>query len=656
MGFDKEVRMLIEEAEIPERLSPDNIALMLKEKQAEKNRKEIKMSSAGIKSKNRAVAMRSAAAVAACIALGCGVTAVVSNTNRPAVDNPEVSQGHKISDYHDVYSVIQDTIINNPADDGIGWGEISNDEIPVETDTENFDNKDYIFDRAAETESDITVTDGKNLYCIADGKVNVISAENGDMTGLIQIENTEKTPVGMYIAENRLIVISNNVVEVPFTAAKTEETTAEGEEVIADSMTETTVPSLPETVTQNNTVIDIYNIADKTNVKLENSYKQNGAYISSSMEGTVLYVVSNYSNFRTKPLDSEDDLDNYIPSYYTDDGKYYVDAADITIPAKVSNNYTIVAGIDTAQASPFRSIKVVLSNGKSAYFTDNAVYVAGSASGDTTIAKFAISGGDISAPVVADVAGIYSDITSVDEYNGTVRVSTLTPSPDGSRTGGVSISIYDENLVPVSYLAGLCKDMGKNPVAVEFKENKAFIILSGDENPYEVVLDGTEVSPVVSSDKSVYLYKCTDNEYLGISSKTDENGKAEGVVLTMYSTADGINFTEVSSVETKGVLSAALSGGKLDMKALLVDSKNGIIGIPTVKNDTYGNGNLYYVTSYKSGEGFTSLGYIEYTDLDEKYEFRRSVIIDDTLYAVSDGRIVSARISDLKVVETFEIE
>lgn len=656
MGFDKEVRMLIEEAEIPERLSPDNIAVMLKEKQAEKNRKEIKMSSAGIKSKNRAVAMRSAAAVAACIALGCGVTAVVNNTNRPEIDNPEVIQGHKVSDYHDVYSVIQDTIINNPADDGIGWGEISNDEIPVETDTENFDNKDYIFDRAAETEDDITVTDGKNLYCISNGKVNVISAENGDMTELIQIENAEKTPVGMYIAEDRLIVISNNVVEVPFTAAETEETTAEGEEVIADSMTETTVPSLPETVTQNNTVIDIYNIADKTNVKLENTYKQNGAYISSSMEGTLLYVVSNYSNFRTKPLDSEEDLDNYIPSYYTDDGKYYVDAADITIPAKVSNNYTIVAGLDTAQASPFRSIKVVLSNGKSAYFTDNAVYVAGNASGDTTIAKFPISDGDISAPIVADVAGIYSDITSVDEYNGTVRVSTLTPSPDGARTGGVSISIYDENLVPVSYLAGLCKDMGKNPVMVEFKENKAFIFLSGESNPYEVILDGTEVSPVVSSDRSLYLYKCTDNEYLGISSKTDENGKAVGVVLTMYSTADGINFTELSSVETNGVLSAALSDGKLDMKALLIDSKNGIIGIPTVKNDTYGNGNLYYVTSYKSGEGFTSLGYIEYTDLDKKYEFKRSVVIDDTLYAVSDGRIVSARISDLKVVETLETE
>ncbi|MBP0958612.1 MAG: beta-propeller domain-containing protein [Oscillospiraceae bacterium] len=656
MGFDKEVRMLIEEAEIPERLSPDNIAVMLKEKQAEKNRKEIKMSSAGIKSKNRAVAMRSAAAVAACIALGCGVTAVVNNTNRPEIDNPEVIQGHKVSDYHDVYSVIQDTIINNPADDGIGWGEISNDEIPVETDTENFDNKDYIFDRAAETEDDITVTDGKNLYCISNGKVNVISAENGDMTELIQIENAEKTPVGMYIAEDRLIVISNNVVEVPFTAAETEETTAEGEEVIADSETETTVPSLPETVTQNNTVIDIYNIADKTNVKLENTYKQNGAYISSSMEGTLLYVVSNYSNFRTKPLDSEEDLDNYIPSYYTDDGKYYVDAADITIPAKVSNNYTIVAGLDTAQASPFRSIKVVLSNGKSAYFTDNAVYVAGNASGDTTIAKFPISDGDISAPIVADVAGIYSDITSVDEYNGMVRVSTLTPSPDGARTGGVSISIYDENLVPVSYLAGLCKDMGKNPVMVEFKENKAFIFLSGESNPYEVILDGTEVSPVVSSDRSVYLYKCTDNEYLGISSKTDENGKAVGVVLTMYSTADGINFTELSSVETNGVLSAALSNGKLDMKALLIDSKNGIIGIPTVKNDTYGNGNLYYVTSYRSGEGFTSLGYIEYTDLDKKYEFKRSVVIDDTLYAVSDGRIVSARISDLKVVETLETE
>ena len=653
MGFDEQVKMLIEEAEIPERLSPENIAVMLKEKTAEKNRKEIKMSSAGIKSKNRAVAIRSAAAVAACIALSCGVTAVINNNNRPAVTNPEYIQGHKVSDYHDVYSVIQDTIINNPADDGIGWGEISNDTVyPDVTETTEYGSRDYLIKTFGRTAEDITVTDGKNLYCILNGALNVISAENGSMTELIKIEDAEKAPVGMYIAGNRLIVVSNNTVEVPYTAGN--ETAVTGENGTADSNAETTTaPSLPETVTQNNTVIDIYNIADKTNVKLENTYKQNGAYISSSMDGSVLYVVSNYSNFRTKPLDSEEDLDNYIPAYFTDDGKNYVGATDITIPSKASNNYTIVAGLDIEKASPFRSIKVVLANGKSAYFTDNSVYVAGNSSGGASVSKFALSGGDVSAPIVATVDGQWSDITAIDEYNGTVRISTASVSADGSKNG-VSISVFDENLIPAMSLNGLCA--GKNVSAVEFKGNKAYIIISGENEPYEVTLDGSENAPVAVSDKSVYLYKCTDTEFLGISAKTDENGKADGVVLTMYSTADGINFEEVSSIEAKGVLSAALSGGKLDLRALLIDSKNGIIGIPTVKSDTYGNSNLYYVFSYKSGEGFSALGSIEYTDLSKKYEFKRSVIIDDTLYAVSDGRIVSARISDIKVIETFEID
>ncbi len=181
MGFDEQIRTLINEAEVPERLEPENIALMLKEKTAQKKRKEIKQSSTGVKSKNTAIAIRSTATLAACIALTFGVVALVEDMNAPTV-KPEITQENKASDYHDVYSVIQDTIINNPSE---GSEEISAVQIPNTTDMTTITsekNKDYVINAAADKieKADIVKTDGTNLYYIANGTLYFVSAENGN--------------------------------------------------------------------------------------------------------------------------------------------------------------------------------------------------------------------------------------------------------------------------------------------------------------------------------------------------------------------------------------------------------------------------------------------------------------------------------------------
>ena len=101
-SFDRQIKMLIEEeVEVPESISPENIALMLKATTAKKDnmRRSEKIS---VKSKNRAIAIRSAAAVAACAALALGVTAFVNDTDTPEI-TPDVTQSNKASDYAKLY-------------------------------------------------------------------------------------------------------------------------------------------------------------------------------------------------------------------------------------------------------------------------------------------------------------------------------------------------------------------------------------------------------------------------------------------------------------------------------------------------------------------------------------------------------------------------
>lgn len=680
MSFEEQIKMLIDEADIPESLSPDNIALMLKEKTAETNRNKIQHKTSGSvksnnraitlghrnaaavsKSKSRAIALRSTAAVAACIALTFGVIALVDDTGTP-VALPEITQENKASDYHDVYSVIQGTIISNTASEGQEtiWAEQIPDTVTPATvnKTEKYAVSD--FTSGLLEDADILKTDGTNLYYIANGTLYFISADSGEMTELLKVQSGDKIPADMYVMGDKLVVISNHTVEVPYEAGADEKETTP---VIAADSSETTSaetsaeqPKLPETVKQNNTVVDIYNISDKTSPKLENTYKQNGAYISSGMSGTSLYLATNYSNFRTKPLDSETDLDNYVPSYYINSDKYYVDVKDIVIPSKASGAYSIVSGFDISQPSPFKSVKAVLSHGKYAYFTDNVLYLVGNnGKNESTITKFGISGGMVEATECASVSGTYNDVCAMDVSNGYFRISTVnTDAKTSNQSAG--IYIFNDKLVPVGTIEKL--GTGTSIELIGFDGTRAFVVTAGSNTPTEVSLSDV-ASPVkldATSAKSVYLYNYGNGLFLEFSAISDESGNQTGVKLAMVKTLDGVNYIEAASTEMAGTFSNSVYNGYINSKALIIDSEKNIIGIPLVSSDTYGSKNMYSLFSYTDGAGFTKLGTIEYTDIDSKYEFERAVRVNDTLYVFSDGRAVSAQASDLKVIQTLELK
>ena len=283
--------------------------------------------------------------------------------------------------------------------------------------------------------ADIVKTDGNNLYYVANSSLNVVSLNNGKMTLLSKVDTGDNIPVELYLSGNKLIVVSNNTVEVPYqvnsqagttkaeettgtsaTASKnqqdssaktTAETTAASETSLTTS--ETSVPTetsseivLPSTILQNNTAVMVYDISDKSAPKLISEFKQNGEYISSGLINGSVYLVTNHSNYQTKPLESQDDLDNYVPAYYINNKKTFIDPKDIFIPSKaMSTKYTIVSLLDMNNQPEMSSIKAVLGDSSSAYCSGTGLYVFGSSTAlknkdATSIIKFSFDIGKVS--------------------------------------------------------------------------------------------------------------------------------------------------------------------------------------------------------------------------------------------------------------------
>ena len=145
MNFDEKLSMLISEAEIPEQLSPENTALMLKQKTADKNKKP-SVPAISMKSKKQAMIFRSTAAIVACFALVFGIMAFVNNkgTALPAGYLDNDVEVREAENYSDVYKGIQDAFVKN--------GKIIDDErayLTTKSDHyRSYDDKSYHYDFA----------------------------------------------------------------------------------------------------------------------------------------------------------------------------------------------------------------------------------------------------------------------------------------------------------------------------------------------------------------------------------------------------------------------------------------------------------------------------------------------------------------------------
>lgn len=705
MNFDEKINELINETEIPDCLSPKNIAIMLNQKTADKN---IKLSASVIsmKSKKKAIRFRSSAAVAACVALALGVTAFVSDngTALPIGYLESAGEVKEAENYSDVYKVIQDAFVkngniieNDPDSTNTQGSPTKTENTPTTEPTDTDINAVVEYGITAEqvegvAEADILKTDGTNLYYVANNSLYVVSTNNGKMTLLSKIAVANNYPVEMYIDQNKLTVISNNVVETPYetkpsetttkaagteagtvttvvsatgssTTAKTSDTSAAASETTGSTSTKGTSPSstettIPSTILQSNAVVEIYDITDKTAPKLMTTYKQSGNYISSRMIESSLYLVTDYSKYQTKPLENKDDLDNYVPAYYINDVKAYIDAKDISIPTQVnSTGYAIVSGLNVQDENPLASIKAVLGDVKNIYCSASNLYLVGNLASmnekdSSSITRFTINKGSVAYSANVSVEGKIVNQLSMDEYSSSFRIATTTTDAKTAKHYS-NIFVLGTDLKPLGSITNLCAD--KTVKTVSFSKDTAYIVTNEDEDPVTITLADKanlkQVTDKSTSSYSSYLHKYSENRLIGLGNELDKKGNQIGLKLSMFDSSNASDIKEISSISLDGNISDAFLDEVIYRKALLIDSTNNIIGIPTVGQGEYGYKNLYYVITYDETKGFVQKGFLEYNDVEQNFEFNRALFSGDVFYALSNGRIVSAQLSDLKVIE-----
>lgn len=670
MSFDKELRSMIDDIEVPEELSPANIAAMLK-KTAPRQTEEINMSAEEKRenitvrktSSNRSVLMRTLAAAAACVALAAGFWAFTDEQSTEPIEiESEIEyEAVQVQTYDELYNIYTGIYLRNSGESaGNGDGvEIETDETaitgtsaptvtePAETeappivsaDDRSSDSDDRREPAIADipsdfSEADIVKSDESYIYYISGQTLYVVS--KSDMTVAATVD-AEQPPVEVYVNGSCVVLIS--------------------EENASSSLQDESVTAQ---TSQKNVVVGIYSVskasengtAELTHIK---TYKQNGEFTSAKMsdDGT-LYLVTGYSDYRTAPLDETSNIENYVPGYYIDGEKYYVAAEDITVPANAnSTDYTVVSSIECISGGRV-SVKAVLGSSVNAFCSDDTLYIAGvgrrNDSDYTIITSFGLSENGLVYKASGSVEGALASRYSMSVYDGCFRIGCRTTEENG--LASTAVYVLDDSLKVIKSAGQLLP--GSITDSVKFNENYAGIYVNGGSEP-SLVVDLSSTTPVQADNSSCYygsyVSRYSDTRMVGISAVLDENGNSSALKLEMYDSDSGNVCAEVVFAEYTGVTSPAL----YDKKALLADSEYQVIGIPVSSVNEFGVKNQYYVYKYADDTGFTLIGTVEYNDIDDSCRFDRAVITDGVIYIMGSGRMVSAQLWDMTVTGTFDL-
>ncbi len=549
----------------------------------------------------------------------------------------------------------------------------------------------------------------------------IVSTENGDMELVSNTTREKITPVEMFLVGNRLVVISNEYsnIMIPYYDYKTTD------DVIIDEPTDATEPAPvqgettpgynpDETTTDsdvaisrsdssvggdsdasavadtaeiaqdimydyyyynyNSMYVEIYDISDKSNPAPVSTYKQNGSYISSRMIGEKLYLISSYDNF-AKPGDVSD-LDSYVPFYYENDEKMYIQPIDICLPGRiVTNTYTIVSGLDITKTDPLVSTKALLGYTGTVYSSLDNVYITSNDYRNegqyTNITRFAVNGGNVEFSANGSVNGYIINQFAMDEYNGNFRIATTDSRWQETQTdrGTVSVKnsvssgvyVLDSSLSLLGKVEGLAE--GETIQSVRFDKDLAYLVTFFQTDPLFAIDLSNPANPTVLDELKVtgfssYLHKWSDELMLGFGNEADpETGFTTGLKLSMFDIANSTDLSEISKIYFNNDTSKTYeySPAQYSHKAILVAPEKNLIGIPVQFYDGFTNVNQYFAFGYNENGGLFLRGIIEYSDVDWQFSFERGLYIDDVLYAVSQGRLVSARIDDLAVIEQLDI-
>lgn len=660
---DDKIKDIMQSAEIPSELEPENIKTMLDKFAVQKQRRT------AIKRKVTKIIP-----VAAALALITGIGSKLYMDTHTFHDCKNESQMELYATgYGEVYNYFKlselksgksfkDMIFGDESSIAM-YGETDKGLIMTEETDSLADVSDAVgADHYSDTfnqeddvlEADIVKTDGKMIYYAADNKINYASVDNGQFLSNSQIVLSDSDYIeDIYLYNGRLVVISAY-------SSQTEDNDTQDAQLDCFR------------IYGSDTKISIYD--PQNNMNLIGNYIQEGTYndVRLTSDG-YLYLISDDEKYITNGKVSEDDIELYVPKYSVNDEEKYVDSGCIVVPEEPIDecvnyvSYTNAAGFDLNSQTPYSpvDVKSVAGSASYVYCSSDNIYITENSYDEnynqsTKITRFAIDNGTVSPMAEGKIEGYVNDQFSMSEYNGFFRIAATHEKYVVMGDAEYDITEYQQSNIK-NYIYVMDMDMnvvgsvsdfgnGETIKSVNFNGDKAYVVtymqtdplyafdLSDPKNP--VALDEFKITGY-----STYMQKWSDGLLLGFGISADENGSEQGLKLTMFDNSDPENLKAVSSFEMIDKDdSFYYSEACWERKALLIDSEKNIIGFPVTEYNYSNEGSdeeySYAFYSFENGQ-FVSKGQIK----SFAAELRRAVIIGDYVYAVSDRQFKSADIA-----------
>ena len=424
------------------------------------------------------------------------------------------------------------------------------------------------------------------------------------------------------------------------------------------------------------TVMEIYDIADRTAPVLVNTLSQSGRYTQSRLVDGCLYMVSTHNVYTPIMFRPE----SFIPKITADGQSTLIPAEAIYCPpGQQSSSYTVITGTKLDAPQAHASSVALLGDVYTLYASQNNLYIAGIEgfapdntataedegsifSEKVVIHRFAYDNGIVAYAATGEVRGQLINQFAMDEHEGALRVATTINAYRAIKRPGAEdydiqefldptsgMTILDMDLCPIGSVTGLAP--GERIYSVRFDGDIGYMVTFRQVDPlFAIDLSDATAPKVLSALKipgvSTYMHAYGEGLLFGIGMAGDDQGRIGGLKLAMFDVTDKANVTQKASVGLGEGYSAAL----YNHKAILIDPAKNLIGIPF---NAYNGMTAEYIFFTWDGTTFVQQAKIPISVYTEN---TRGLYIGNHAYIITPGEtLASYDMTTFSLVESCQI-
>ncbi|GFZ79779.1 hypothetical protein GCM10008018_26680 [Paenibacillus marchantiophytorum] len=493
-------------------------------------------------------------------------------------------------------------------------------------------------------ESDVVKTDGSYIYTVNRQRIVVTQAYPADQMKVLSILDFPKNqgaqfqPSEIYVDDKHLIVIGNSLnydTSVPYNGPT--------------GLTEKRL--IMPMKSQGNAKVMVYDLTDRSNLKLVKEAELEGNYVSSRKIGSSLYFISNkfvnYNRYQKLKKHDDDALTDLAPAYRDSvsgdaftkiplDQVYY-------LPKAIEPNYVLIGSINLNELQQTMNVTSYLGSGQNVYASEENLTIAvtnyeqQSFQPETIIYQFGLKAGKASFTNTGKVPGRLLNQFSMDEHNGHFRIATTTGEM-GRTDEGTSMNhvfILDANLKVTGKIENIAP--GERIYAARFMGDRAYMVTFRNTDPLFVMDLKDPAAPKLLGALKIpgysdYLHPYDENHVIGFGKDTIEvdlkNSQEpqsiayyQGMKMALFDITD-VNHPKEKFKELigdRGTDSELLH----NHRALLFSKEKNLLSFPVNVMKFDASSNTKSVSSYGT---FAFQGaYVYRLDLDKGFQLRGSI-------------------------------